>query len=91
MLCDAAGLNLLGVVCEARGQRRAAKRYYVRAVRADPRFEPARQNMRRAYELDTLGRTDHPVAVGDALTDLWLDRNTTPCRPLRHHEPSAAR
>ena len=88
---DAAGLNALGVLSEAGGEWTLAKRYYGRAVRADPRFEPARQNVRRAYELDTLGRTDHPVAIGDALTDLWLVRNATQRRPLRHHEPSAAR
>lgn len=80
---DAAGLNLLGVLCEAGGERRAARRYYGQAIRADRRFGPAQQNMRRAYELDTLGRTDRPVAVGDAVTDLWLARNTTPRRPLK--------
>lgn len=61
----AAWLNLMGVICEARGNWRRAKRYYGRAMRADRNFAPAEQNMRRWYELFTFGRTKLPVALGD--------------------------
>jgi hypothetical protein len=71
---DAACLNLLGVLCEARGQHPLAKRFYGSAIRADRRFDPAQQNMRRLYELDTFGSTARVPRVGDALTDLWLVR-----------------
>jgi len=73
---DAACLNLRGVVCEARGRPTAAKRYYGRAIRADAGFGPAQQNMRRLYELATLGRSSQPVAVGDGVTDVWLAPRT---------------
>jgi hypothetical protein len=69
---DAACLNLLGVVCEARAEWAAARRYYGRAIRADRRFAPAQQNMRRLYELNMFGRSPLPVAVGDPATDQWL-------------------
>ncbi|HEY2586329.1 MAG TPA: response regulator [Tepidisphaeraceae bacterium] len=62
---DAAWLNLMGVVHESRGDWRRAKRFYGKAMRADRRFAPAEQNMRRWYELFTFGRTQWPVAMGD--------------------------
>jgi Flp pilus assembly protein TadD len=74
--CDAACLNLRGVMCEALGEVKTAKRYYGKAMRADPRFAPALQNMRRLYELQTFGATARAVAVGEAFTDLWLARRT---------------
>ena len=76
-LVDAACLNLLGVVCESRRQWKHAKRFYGRAMRADHRFAPAQENMRRLYELDTFGHSTIPVAVGDATTDLFLTRLVT--------------
>jgi len=77
---DAACLNLLGVVAEARGRIRAARRFYGRSMRAEATFGPAEQNLRRLYELKALGRTTCPVAVGDPETDLWLARLTGPSR-----------
>jgi tetratricopeptide (TPR) repeat protein len=73
---EAACLNLLGVVSEARGQARAARRLYGRAMRAEPTFAPAEQNIRRLYELQAFGKTTCPVAVGHLQTDLWLARLT---------------
>jgi hypothetical protein len=80
---DAAGLNFLGVLCEARGESAAAKRYYGRAFRADRTFGPAQQNMRRMYELNALRRTTRGVAVGDPLTDVWLARISGPRHAAR--------
>jgi hypothetical protein len=73
---DAARLNLLGVVSEALGRAGEARRLYGKAMRADRAFLPAQQNLRRLYELQALGRTTCPVAVGDTRTDLWLARRT---------------
>jgi hypothetical protein len=73
---DAARLNLLGVVSEALGRAREARRLYGMAMRADREFLPAQQNLRRLYELQALGRTTFPVSVGDLRTDLWLARRT---------------
>lgn len=64
---DAAFLNLAGVFHEAAGRRDAAKRFYGKAIRADRRYQPAQQNMRRMYELATLGSTTQTVALGDEL------------------------
>jgi len=70
-------LNLLGVVHEKRQEWKLAKKFYGRAIRADRRYAPARQNMRRIYELMTVGRSDQPVAMGDerpALGRLLLEQ-----------------
>lgn len=58
-------LNLMGVICESRGDWRRARRFYGKAMRADRSFAAAEQNMRRWYELFTFGRTKLPVALGD--------------------------
>lgn len=58
-------LNLMGLICESRGDWRRARQFYGRAMRADRAFAPAEQNMRRWYELFTFGRTNLPVALGD--------------------------
>jgi hypothetical protein len=71
----AANLNLLGVVREARGDLAQANHFYRRAIKADPSFAPAQQNLRRQYELDTIGWTGMALAIGEPLTDLWLDRH----------------
>lgn len=74
-MADARCLNLLGVVNEMRREWATAKRFYGHAIRADHHFDPAQQNMRRLYELETFGRSSSlPVATGDALTDLCLAR-----------------
>jgi hypothetical protein len=58
-------LNLMGVIYESHGDWRRARRFYGKAMRADRDFAPAKQNMRRWYELFTFGRTNLPVALGD--------------------------
>jgi hypothetical protein len=74
-LRDAACLNALGLICEARGRWGDARRFWSRALRADPRFEPPRTNLRRYFELFQWGRTDCPVAFGDETAlDLLLAR-----------------
>lgn len=62
-LCDASCLNLLGVIAEKRHDWKLARRMYGRSIRADRRFEPAQQNMRRWFELFTFGRSSEPVAL----------------------------
>src|SRR5256885_11647514 len=62
---DAVRLNLLGIVFQARGQWRRARRFYGKAMRADRSYLPAEQNMRRLYELDTFGATNLPIALAD--------------------------
>ncbi|TMB86806.1 MAG: potassium-transporting ATPase subunit C [Chloroflexi bacterium] len=36
------------------------------AISIAPRFGPAQQNMRRLYELHSFGRSQEPLALGDA-------------------------
>src|SRR5207248_3079367 len=62
---DAACLNLHGIICQARGEWRQARRFYSRAMRANGGYLPAEQNLRRFYELDTVGDTRLPIAVAD--------------------------
>src|SRR3954468_13752332 len=45
--CDAAFLNLLGVIHQARHDWKQARRFYGRAMRANAAYTPAEQNMRR--------------------------------------------
>jgi hypothetical protein len=72
---DAAYLNLLGVVCEARTQWKLARRFYGVAMSVNSSYGPAEQNMRRLYELYTFGRSREPVALGDV--ELRLKRILT--------------
>ena len=58
-------LNLLGVICEKRHLWREAARNYGRAMRADHQYRPARENMRRIYELNELGRSSQRIMLGD--------------------------
>jgi Flp pilus assembly protein TadD len=63
--CDAECLNLRGVIAECRGDWPLARRYWVRAARADKHCVAARQNLARYYELFTWGRCRDAVAMGD--------------------------
>jgi len=69
---DAAYLNLLGVIFERRRDWRTARKLYGKAMRADRHFAPARQNMRRIYELYTWGKCREPLALGDETPGQWL-------------------
>jgi hypothetical protein len=76
-----AGANLLGIICECRGLNSQARRWYGRAIRADRRYEPAQQNMRRLFELDTYGHCRDSASLGDeptALAALLVTRRNAP-------------
>jgi DNA-binding response OmpR family regulator len=83
---DAPYFNLLGVLYETQGRWRLAKKFYGKAIRADAKYEPSQQNMARIYELETFGRTQRVVALGDegeesALTRLLRERAALSRRP----------
>jgi DNA-binding response OmpR family regulator len=61
---DQAYFNLLGVLHEAESRPRLAKKFYVKAVKADQQYEPANNNLRRLEELEAYGRTTRRVALG---------------------------
>ena len=56
--------NLLGVLNELRGDPAGAYRHYRAALKAERRYEPARNNMQRHYEKFTFGSSTIPVDVG---------------------------
>ena len=64
---DAATLNLMGALCELRGDWKSARKNYGRAMSADRSYEPAQQNMRRWYELFTFGGTSEPLALHETM------------------------
>jgi len=67
--CDARCLNLLGIVYEARKDWPQARRYYSRAMAANSGLADPRQNMRRVFELSTVGIAREPIALGDEAKD----------------------
>lgn len=69
---DAAYLNLVGAVHEARREWKLARRFYCKAKRADRHYTPAEQNLRRMYELHNWGKCREPMALGDETPGLWL-------------------
>jgi DNA-binding response OmpR family regulator len=66
--------NLLGVLYEAQKKWRLARKCYSKAVAADARYDPAQANMRRLYELQTLGRSTQAVVLGDEPEDVMFAR-----------------
>lgn len=88
---DAACLNLIGVIYERQQKWKLAKRYYGKAMRADPQFWASQQNMRRIYELYTLGQSRDWIALGDEqrnLTRLLLAREQNASRPQNRDQPA---
>jgi tetratricopeptide (TPR) repeat protein len=67
-LSDAACLNVLGVIAEVRGKWSDARKFWSRALRADPRSDAAYQNLRRYFELWNWGRSECQRAFGDETT-----------------------
>ena len=65
---DAACINLRGIIAQARGQWRLARRCYAKARHAQRNYLPAEQNLRRIYELDAFGSSKLPIALVDRLT-----------------------
>ena len=57
--------NLLGILYEVQGKWRLARKCYGKAMRADKNYEPAQINMRRIFELTTLGKSSQVVVLGD--------------------------
>ena len=57
--------NLKGVLHELKGEHDASYREYRGALKANPRYEPARNNMTRYYERFTFGRSEVPIDTGD--------------------------
>lgn len=60
---SAEGFNLAGVLAEMREDYDKAKRYYGQAIKMDPHFEPAQQNMRRIFELFQFGESKEPINI----------------------------
>lgn len=71
-------LNLLGVLYESRRRPRLARRFYGKALDADPAYDPAKTNFRRLEQVARTGRTDLPVALGDGSADVWAARMPPP-------------
>jgi Flp pilus assembly protein TadD len=81
---DAACLNLLGVICELRQQWKLARKHYRAAIQCDGGYAPARQNIRRFYELDTFGHTGMQIALGDERPALALLLRAHQSRRISH-------
>ena len=64
---DAAFFNLVGILREVGGNKKAAADFYGRAIKADGTYAPAQQNMRRLFELGRFGHTDQVVCLGDEM------------------------
>jgi hypothetical protein len=62
---NAACLNVLGLIAEARGQWRQARRCWRQSLCADGHYEPPRQNLRRYFEFFQFGKSSVLVAFGD--------------------------
>ena len=69
---DAECLNLLGVIHERRGEWKLARKLYGRSIRRDRKYAPARQNMKRMYELLVFGHSTQPIALGDERPKLGM-------------------
>jgi len=61
---DPTYFNLLGVLHEAEGRPRLAKKFYVKAIKGHEQYEPAKSNLRRLDELDAYGHTSRRVSLG---------------------------
>jgi DNA-binding response OmpR family regulator len=69
---SAAYFNLLGVLYEAQGKWRLARKCYDKAIDADEQYQPARSNMHRLLELRRYGRSSQAVLLGDEAEDIWF-------------------
>ena len=64
--------NLLGVLYEAQRKWRLARKCYGKAVTANPKYEPARLNVRRLNELQRFGHSTQAVVLGDEPAGVWF-------------------
>jgi len=58
-------LNLAGVFFEMQEDYDRARKFYGKALKYGPYYEPAQQNMRRIFELFHFGSSKEPMAFGD--------------------------
>ena len=63
--CDAACLNVLGVLAVAESDWKQAAKLWRAAVRTDAAYQPPRQNLRRYFEIFEFGRSSVALALGD--------------------------
>ena len=68
---SSAYFNLLGVLYEAQGKWRLARKCYLKSIDADENYRPARSNLRRLQELRRYGRSSQAVLLGDEADDIW--------------------
>lgn len=68
---SAAYFNLLGVLYEAQGKWRLARKCYDKAIDADEQYQPARSNMHRLLELRRYGKSSQAIMLGDEAEDVW--------------------
>jgi DNA-binding response OmpR family regulator len=64
--------NLLGVLYEAQHKWRLARKCYARALDLDEHYAPAKSNLQRLIEFQSLGRSSHAILLGDEAEDVWL-------------------
>jgi DNA-binding response OmpR family regulator len=69
---SAAYFNLLGVLYEAQQKFRLARKCYLKALTLDEKYEPARDNVQRLSELQSIGRSTHAIVLGDEMDDVWF-------------------
>lgn len=62
---DPSCLNLLAVIAVSGGDWPRARSLWCRAIRIDPHHRSANNNLRRYFELITLGRSDLALSLGD--------------------------
>ena len=56
----AGGANLAGVFFEMQEDYERARKLYGKAIKYEPNYEPAQQNMRRIFELFNFGSSKEP-------------------------------
>jgi DNA-binding response OmpR family regulator len=66
--------NLLGILYESQRKWRLARKCYGKAITTDKQYEPAQSNLRRLYELQTVGHSSLPVYLGDEPGDVVFFR-----------------
>jgi hypothetical protein len=74
---NAACLNVLALVAEARNDWQTAARLWRRSIRADRTYQPPRRNLRRFFELLQFGCSSGCVVFGDEAAEprsLWALR-----------------
>jgi DNA-binding response OmpR family regulator len=66
--------NLLGVLYEAQRKWRLARKCYEKALEIDQDYAPAKGNILRIVELQSVGQTSQQILLGDEPDDVWFAR-----------------